>query len=50
VSTELNQRLERKLREHPEAWIWNYKRWKWRPCESPGGIYPSYALWVHPHW
>ncbi|MHC4971061.1 MAG: lysophospholipid acyltransferase family protein [Planctomycetota bacterium] len=50
VTGELNRMLERKLREHPEAWIWNYKRWKWRPCESPGGIYPSYALWVHPHW
>jgi KDO2-lipid IV(A) lauroyltransferase len=50
VTAELNRKLEEKLRAHPEAWIWNYKRWKWRPSESPAGIYPSYALWVHPHW
>ncbi|MHC4162706.1 MAG: lysophospholipid acyltransferase family protein [Planctomycetota bacterium] len=50
VTAELNRKLEQKLRAHPEAWIWNYKRWKWRPCETPGGLYPSYALWVHPHW
>jgi len=50
VTAELNRKLERKLRAHPEAWIWNYKRWKWRPGETPGGLYPSYALWVHPHW
>ncbi len=50
VTAELNRLLERRLRELPEAWIWNYKRWKWRPCESPNGLYPSYALWVHPHW
>ncbi|MBW2415281.1 MAG: hypothetical protein JRG76_12310 [Deltaproteobacteria bacterium] len=50
VTAELNHALERKVRAHPEAWIWNYKRWKWRPCEAPGGLYPSYALWVHPHW
>jgi lauroyl/myristoyl acyltransferase len=50
VTAELNRALERKVRAYPDAWIWNYKRWKWRPGETPGGMYPSYALWVHPHW
>ncbi|MEM8883450.1 MAG: hypothetical protein AAGD14_05245 [Planctomycetota bacterium] len=41
----MNQLLERYVREQPEAWIWGYKRWKWRPSEHRG-IYPSYSYWV----
>jgi KDO2-lipid IV(A) lauroyltransferase len=41
----LNAALEDGIRRHPEAWIWSYKRWKWRPSEDPGA-YPSYAQWV----
>jgi KDO2-lipid IV(A) lauroyltransferase len=49
VTQELSNALARRVREHPEAWIWGYKRWKWRPSELPGG-YPDYSLWVHPMW
>jgi len=49
VTREMNRALERMVRKHPECWIWDYKRWKARPSELPGD-YPSYALWVHPHW
>jgi KDO2-lipid IV(A) lauroyltransferase len=49
VTRNLNRALEEVVRAHPEAWIWSYKRWKYRPGEQPGP-YPTYALWVHPHW
>lgn len=49
LTRELSRALERLVRAHPEAWIWNYKRWRARPSELPGD-YPGYALWVHPHW
>ncbi|MGQ0614029.1 MAG: lysophospholipid acyltransferase family protein [Planctomycetaceae bacterium] len=45
----LNEALEATVRAHPEAWIWGYKRWKYRPSEDPGA-YPDYALWLHPRW
>ncbi len=45
----INEALEEAVRAHPEAWIWSYKRWKYRPSEDPGA-YPDYALWVHPRW
>jgi len=41
----MNAILERHVRRMPEAWIWGYKRWKWRPCEHRGP-YPSYSYWV----
>lgn len=49
ITRELNRRLEEKILEQPEAWIWGYKRWKYRPTEMPGP-YPSYAMWIHPYW
>jgi KDO2-lipid IV(A) lauroyltransferase len=45
LTQELSRALERAVRAHPEAWMWGYKRWKWRPGELPGA-YPSYASWV----
>jgi len=45
----MNEALERRVLEFPEAWIWGYKRWKSMPSELPGN-YPSYALWVEPHY
>ncbi|MHC4938232.1 MAG: lysophospholipid acyltransferase family protein [Planctomycetota bacterium] len=41
----MNQLLEKYVRRQPEAWIWGYKRWKWRPAEFRGP-YPSYSYWV----
>lgn len=49
VARALNAALEAAIRGQPEAWIWSYKRWKFRPSELPG-TYPDYALWVHPRW
>ncbi|MFI5403914.1 MAG: hypothetical protein ACHQ1G_13330, partial [Planctomycetota bacterium] len=45
LTQELSRALERKVRAHPEAWMWGYKRWKWRPSEMPGA-YPSYSSWL----
>ncbi|HEX5137432.1 MAG TPA: lysophospholipid acyltransferase family protein [Planctomycetota bacterium] len=48
LTRELNAALERAIRAHPEAWMWGYKRWKWRPSEMPGA-YPTYSGWVTKH-
>lgn len=48
VTQELSHALERRVRAHPENWIWDYKRWHWRPGEWPDG-YPSYSSWVTRH-
>lgn len=45
LTQELSRALERAVRAHPEAWMWGYKRWKWRPSEMPGA-YPSYSSWL----
>lgn len=45
LTGELNRALERAVRSCPEAWIWTYKRWKYRPGESPGD-YPTYSRWM----
>ncbi len=45
LTQELSRALERAIRAHPEAWMWGYKRWKWRPSEMPGA-YPSYSSWL----
>jgi lauroyl/myristoyl acyltransferase len=45
LTRELSGALERAIRAHPEAWMWGYKRWKWRPSEMPGA-YPSYSSWL----
>jgi KDO2-lipid IV(A) lauroyltransferase len=42
----MNGLLEQQIRKQPEAWIWGYKRWKWRPCEGRGP-YPTYSYWVY---
>jgi len=48
LTSELNRALERAVLAHPEAWMWGYKRWKWRPSEMPGA-YPSYSSWLTKH-
>ena len=48
LTQEMSLALERKIREHPQNWIWDYRRWQWRPGEWPGP-YPSYSLWVTEH-
>ena len=45
LTQELSALLGRAVRAHPEAWMWGYKRWKWRPSEAPGA-YPSYSFWL----
>jgi KDO2-lipid IV(A) lauroyltransferase len=45
AAARMNELLEGYVRRQPEAWIWGYKRWKWRPSEHRGP-FPSYSYWV----
>ncbi|MFI0348525.1 MAG: lysophospholipid acyltransferase family protein [Chthoniobacterales bacterium] len=35
--------LEPGLRKHPEAWLWSYKHWRYRPLRGSTEHYPFYA-------
>jgi lauroyl/myristoyl acyltransferase len=34
--------VEELVREHPDQWLWTYKRWKRRPTEERGR-FPFYS-------
>jgi lauroyl/myristoyl acyltransferase len=36
---------EQVIREHPEHWLWSYRRWKFRPA-SDQGRYPFYSRFI----
>ena len=36
-------RLEEAVRDHPEAWLWTYQRWKYIAPGCPAADYPYYA-------
>jgi len=36
--------IEDVIREHPGAWVWMYKRWKFIPESSDGTEYPFYGV------
>ena len=40
--------IEEAVREHPEYWLWMYKRWKWIPPGVEAGGYPFYAAPLGP--
>ena len=35
---------EKAIREHPEAWLWSYKRWRYIPLGADPRPFPFYAL------
>lgn len=35
--------IERTIRQHPEAWLWMYKRWKYVPADADRQRWPFYA-------
>jgi KDO2-lipid IV(A) lauroyltransferase len=43
VTTEVVQRLESVIRQHPEQWLWAYKRWKFIPEGASPEDFPFYA-------
>jgi len=36
-------RFETHIREHPEAWMWMYKHWRYLPTPNSAAGYPDYA-------
>jgi len=40
--------FEKHIRETPEAWMWMYKHWRYRPEAADPKAYPFYAN-VSPH-
>ena len=36
-------RFEKAIREHPEAWLWMYKHWRYLPGNGDDARYPAYA-------
>lgn len=37
--------IEKKVRERPDAWLWAYRRWKYRPSQDAAG-FPYYSKHV----
>ncbi len=35
--------FERAIREHPQAWLWMYKHWRYQPALGRNPAYPAYA-------
>ncbi len=35
--------MEVGIRSHPECWLWAYKQWRFRPTDTEGKTYPTYA-------
>ncbi len=50
VTERLNAALAERVRACPHAWIWSYKRWKWRPGETSSELFPNYSLWAEKLW
>ncbi len=43
LTQHLTRLLEQRIREHPEQWLWSYKRWKFIPPGASAERYPFYA-------
>ncbi len=43
VTARIADELSALIRAHPEAWVWSYKRWKYRPTGSREEDFPFYA-------
>ncbi len=43
LTERIAQTTEAAIREHPEAWLWMYKRWKFVPPDRDRAEYPFYA-------
>jgi KDO2-lipid IV(A) lauroyltransferase len=42
ITDDITRRVEELVREHPDQWLWTYKRWKRRPTEERGR-FPFYS-------
>jgi len=45
LTTEVNRSIERRIREHPEQYLWQHRRWKTRPPEESGKKPRKGARW-----
>lgn len=47
ITQKIADELSALIREHPEAWVWSYKRWKIRPPGAQEADYPFYSRPLH---
>ncbi len=43
ITAEVTACLEELVRQHPEHWLWSYKRWRYYRAQDDASAYPYYA-------
>ena len=43
LTEQINAATEREILNHPEHWLWTYKRWKYKQSNTETAAYPFYS-------